>query len=89
MKTPHAIIIGSVLIALAILGTKFLPIYQIYASRDAAGNPMLWRVNVLTGDMEMCLAANILEAKKQSKDLNPFAKFNLAEGETYYGQPCR
>lgn len=75
MNRPSvAIIIAGVVIALAIVAARFLPVYQVFAATDGYGNPMLWRVNRITGEMQMCLAAGILQDKRLDSGTDPFAR---------------
>src|SRR5256885_1516198 len=49
LNAPFAIVIGAVIIGLAILGSTLLAPYRLAASAEVA-----WRINTVTGDVQMC-----------------------------------
>ncbi len=49
MSTPAAVLAGSIIIGLAITGTRLIAPYQI-----ASGTAVVWRVNTVTGDTVLC-----------------------------------
>ena len=49
MTNPQAILIGAGVIALAVLGSRLIAPYQI-----VSGTAVVWRVNALTGKVELC-----------------------------------
>jgi hypothetical protein len=52
MTTPHAILIGAAIIALSIIGTQLAMPYRMAAGADGT-----WRVNAMTGDVQICSIA--------------------------------
>jgi len=51
MTSPHAILIGSAIIAAGIVGSRLLPPYRLVHT-EASG---VWRFNVVTGEGYLCL----------------------------------
>jgi hypothetical protein len=49
MTIPHAIVIGALIIAASIIVTRIIAPYQI-----ASGTAIVWRVNTITGSVELC-----------------------------------
>jgi hypothetical protein len=49
VTVPQAILIGSAIIALAIVGSQFVAPYRL-----ASGTAMVWRLNAVTGEMRLC-----------------------------------
>lgn len=49
MSIPNAIIVGSLAIAASIIGARFIAPYQL-----ASGTAVVWRVNAITGAVELC-----------------------------------
>jgi SLT domain-containing protein len=49
MSIQHAIIVGSLLIAAAIVGSRLMAPYQV-----ASGTAIAWRINAITGAVELC-----------------------------------
>lgn len=70
MRSNIAVLAGSFVIGMAIIGARFIAPYQIAAAVDGSGNPAIWRLNVVTGDVRFCPALNVI------KDHNPFNKFD-------------
>jgi hypothetical protein len=64
MSNQLAILLGSIIIALAIV---FSPSerYQIASSMDASGIPTVWRLDVRTGDVDTCVVSRNPLAKLQ------------------------
>lgn len=54
MTTQNAIIAAALIIALSIIAGHFMSPYQISATRNAEGNLFVWRVNTLSGTLELC-----------------------------------
>jgi len=70
MSLPYAIIIGATIVAASFLGARSAAPYEIAAGTDANGNPILWRVNSITGHVEIYPALGALRTKAN----DPFAK---------------
>jgi hypothetical protein len=70
MKIGAAVLLAAFIVAAALIGSRFLPLYEIHTATDGEGNPMLWRINRITGYIEICPALNIIKAKK--REGNPF-----------------
>ena len=69
MTTPYAIIIGAFIIGASLIGARFMNHYEIAPGSDAAGTAMLWRLNTITGEVQICPMISVV------KDKNPFNKF--------------
>ena len=54
MTNQLAIIVGALIIGASILAAQFLGVYEIAAVTNTAGNPIVWRINRRTGDIEIC-----------------------------------
>lgn len=78
-RLAAAIVIAGLVIALAIVAARFLPIYQVFAATDGYGNPMLWRVNRITGTAQICLAADVLKHNKFDSSTDPFARIAVGD----------
>jgi hypothetical protein len=69
-----AIIVASLIVALSVIGARLMPRYEISGSLDASGNPIAWRVNSATGDVQICMLA---------RSENPFEKFAPDNGKQF------
>jgi hypothetical protein len=54
MPSWLATLFGALAIGTAIVGSQFVPRYQIAPAVDAVGNPFAWRLDVRTGEVESC-----------------------------------
>lgn len=54
MKMLLAILGGSLIIGIAIVGTQFVPHYQIAPIATAEGTYAAWRINTVSGIVDMC-----------------------------------
>lgn len=70
------LVISALIIGLAVIGAQFIGRYQIAPAVGANGNPFAWRLNVITGDVQVC---NI-HIKPADKN-DPFSAI-LGEGPT-------
>jgi hypothetical protein len=52
MTIPQAIIAGAVIIAGAIIGSRFAPSYQM--ATFTSGGSAVWRINAISGDVDVC-----------------------------------
>ena len=59
------LLLGAALIAIAIVGAQLIPHYQIADGGSGAGSTFAWRVNTLTGEVQMCAFSK-----------NPFAQYS-------------
>jgi len=48
------------LIAVSIICAPLVSPYRIAPAVDADGNPFLWRVNAVTGDVQICPALRVI-----------------------------
>jgi hypothetical protein len=79
MKHQIVIVLAALIIAAAIVGVRFIPRYEISAVIDPDGTSIAWRVNSLTGDVQICSLA---------RSDNPFEKF-APEGGKQFDVACR
>jgi hypothetical protein len=49
ITAPQAIILGSIIIAASIIGARVIAPYEL-----ASGTAIAWRINVVTGAVELC-----------------------------------
>jgi hypothetical protein len=49
LTVPQAIMVGSTIIAAAIIGSQFVAPFRL-----ASGTAVVWRLNAVTGDMRLC-----------------------------------
>ena len=61
MTPTQAILIGAILIGISIIAARVVAPYEIATGVDSQGNPLLWRANALTGDVQICPAINVLK----------------------------
>jgi len=85
MKPSSAILVAGGVIAAALVVGRFVPLYQIAPGVDGAGDPMLWRLNVITGAVEICPAKRVVSAKQET-GADPFEKIELGAA---YGHQCQ
>jgi hypothetical protein len=71
MNIAGSLIIGGALAA-AIVGPNFIPHYQIAAGKDTDGNPMAWRIETRTGEIEACHFSPVVGGTGE----DPFAVFD-------------
>jgi hypothetical protein len=61
MTPAQAILIAAVLIGASIIVARAIAPYEIAPGVDGQGNPLLWRANAITGDVQLCPAINVLK----------------------------
>jgi hypothetical protein len=61
MTSAQATLIGAIVIGLAVVAARVIAPYEIAAGVDGQGNPLLWRINAITGDVQMCPALNVIK----------------------------
>jgi len=74
MRNQIVIVAAAFIIGLSIIGARFVPRYEISATVDKDGTSLAWRVNSLTGDVQIC-------SLDRSND--PFEKFAPPGGEEF------
>jgi hypothetical protein len=52
MTTPQAIIVGAIILGASIIATRVIAPYEV-----ASGTAIAWRINTITGAVELCNAA--------------------------------
>lgn len=73
MTNQLAIILGAAIIGLSIVGAQFVGRYAISATGGAGGNAVVWRVDSLTGDVQICT----LTPSDNPFDTGPGRPFNV------------
>lgn len=73
-----AIIAAGLIVGGAIVGTRIIAPYEIAAGAALDRTPILWRLNVVTGKVDLCGASNVLqrnaaEAYTKANRDDPFA----------------
>ena len=66
MIDRYVAVLGALLIGLSIVAARFVNRYEIAAGVDAGGNPIAWRLNTRTGEVQICAL---------TPSDNPFDKF--------------
>lgn len=54
MASQLAILAAAVIVGASIIGARMVAPYQISATVGADQNPMAWRVNTITGEVQAC-----------------------------------
>jgi hypothetical protein len=90
MNSPLGMVIGGALIASAIAGPLLLPHYQIAAGADTSGNPMVWRIETRSGEIQACrfypqaagTPTSATPPPRSTIDDDPFAKI-MSDPKSY------
>jgi hypothetical protein len=61
MTPAQATLIGAILIGISIITARVIAPYEIAPGVDGQGNPLLWRANAITGDVQLCAALNVIK----------------------------
>jgi hypothetical protein len=66
MSSQLAFVIAGFLIGVAIIFAQLVPHYQIAAVHDASGRAV-WRVNTMTGNLELCTLSPHMVAERAAR----------------------
>jgi hypothetical protein len=77
-----AIILGAMIVGSAVVGAQFMHSYEIAAGvpGGSGGLPFAWRVNVRTGEIEIC---------NFTVNSNPFDAPDVPKGGTRFDLSCK
>lgn len=62
LTLPEAVVIGAVILAMSIIGSKLVAPYQI-----SSGPSFLWRLNTITGDIRICSPGDFMQRTADAK----------------------
>jgi hypothetical protein len=86
MINQLAIVLAALIIAGAIIAAQFVPRYEIAAVMNGVGNPILWRTNARTGDVEICSLLPIGSTADPFEQIAKGARFEVRCSRSFGGE---